>query len=283
MQAEGDGLMVGAKRMLGAWMLLALGATALALAFSGLGRAASPALTSSASGALRIAGSDGNRAILRAGNLAPGEQVRGAAEIRNASEDSAALSLAALGLHDVAGSGGGLLSGKLWLTVRDVTSRADAIVYAGPFADLGTIRAGALAPGERRRYEFTAALPDAGPASLDDSFAGASTGIDYRWTLTGGAGARCATQLDGDAGTNRVIGTVGGDRIRTGAGGDWIYADEGRDCIEPGPGRDRVFASPGDDVIDARDGVADTIGCSAGDDVVYADPVDVTRHCETVR
>jgi hypothetical protein len=271
-----------AKRMLGGWALLALGAVALALAFSGLGRAATPALSSAASGALRIAGSDGNRAILRAANLAPGDQVHGAAEIRNASEDSAALTLSALGLHDVAGPGGGLLSTTLKLTVRDVTSRADAIVYSGPFAGLRTLRAGALAPGEKRRYEFTASLPG-GSATLDDYFAGASTGIDYRWTLSGGAEARCATQLDGDTGTNKVIGTVGGDRIRTGAGADWIYADDGRDCIEPGPGRDRVFASPGDDVIDARDGAADIIGCSAGDDVVFADPVDVTRRCETVR
>ncbi|HEX3241304.1 MAG TPA: hypothetical protein VHR18_14345 [Solirubrobacterales bacterium] len=273
----------GRKRLLGAWALLGIGAVALALAFSGLGRAATPALTSAASGALRIAGSDGDRAILRAANLAPGDQVRGRAEIRNAGEDPASLSLAALGLHDVAGAGGGLLSARLRLTVRDVTSRADSVVYSGPFADLGTIRAGALAPGERRRYEFTATLPGGGQAALDDSLAGASTGIDYRWTLTGGAGGRCATQLGGDTGTNKVVGTIGGDRIRTGAGGDWIYGDDGRDCIESGPGRDRVFASPGDDVIDARDGTADVIGCSAGDDVVFADPVDVTRHCEIVR
>lgn len=273
----------GAKRTLGAWALLALGACALALAFSGLGRAATPALTSVASGALRIAGSDANRAILRAANLAPGDEVRGTAEIRNASEDPAALSLSALGLRDVAGPGGGLLSTKLRLTVRDVTAGADAIVYSGPFAGLGTIRAGALATGERRRYEFTATLPGAGPAALDDSFAGSATGIDYRWTLTGGALARCATGLGGDAGANRIFGTVGGDRVRTGAGHDWIYGGEGRDCIDPGRGRDRVFAGPGDDVIDARDGAADTIGCSAGTDVVTVDRFDVTRRCETVR
>ncbi|HET7444625.1 MAG TPA: hypothetical protein VFJ57_08205 [Solirubrobacterales bacterium] len=270
-------------RIAGGWALFAIGAVALALAFSGLGRADARSMKTRAGGAMRIAGSAADEAILGAANLAPGEVVRGAVEIRNLGHGPAALTLAPVDLHDVPGPGGGRLSGDLELTIRDVTHSSTGIVYSGPFAGLRTMRVGALAKGERRRYAFEAKLPDSSSPALDDLFAGASTAVDYRWTLTGAAAARCATRLSGDGGPNRVVGTVGGDRISGGPGRDRLLGEGGEDCIDGGAGRDRLSGGSGDDLIRSRDGVADVVDCGDGDDVVLADAKDVVRNCEVER
>jgi hypothetical protein len=269
-------------RIAGGWALFAIGAVALALAFSGLGRAEARSLKTRASGAMRIAGSAANEAIFAAANLAPGEVVRGAVEIRSLGHGPTALTLAPLNLHDLPGPGGGRLSDHLQLTIRDVTGHSSGIVYSGSFAALRTIRVGALAKGERRRYAFEAMLP-AGAPSLDDPFAGARTDVDYRWTLTGAAAAKCATRLSGDGGANRVVGTVGGDRISGGAGRDRLLGEAGEDCLDGGPGRDRISGGPGDDVIRARDGAADVVDCGDGADLAIADAKDILRSCERIR
>lgn len=270
-------------RIAGGWALFAIGAVALALAFSGLGRADARSIKTRAGGAMRIAGSAGDEAIFAAANLAPGGSVRGTVEIRNLGHGPAALTLAPVDLHDVPGPGGGRLSSDLELTIRDVTHSSTGIVYSGPFAGLRTVRVGALAKGERRRYAFEAELPNSPSPSVDDPFAGASTDVDYRWTLTGAAGARCATRLFGDGAGNRVVGTVGGDRITGGPGRDRLLGEGGDDCIDGGAGRDRLGGGSGDDLIRARDGVADVVDCGDGDDVVLADPKDLLRSCEVER
>jgi Ca2+-binding RTX toxin-like protein len=270
-------------RIAGGWALLAIGAVALALAFSGLGRADARSLKTKASGAMRIAGSDANEAIFGAANLAPGASVRGTVEIRNLGRSPAALTLAPSNLHDVSGPGGGRLSGGLELTIRDTTGRSNGIVYSGAFGALRTLRVGALAKGERRRYAFEAKLPGSASPSLDDPFAGASTSVDYRWTLTGAVGVKCATRLSGDAGANRVVGTVGGDRIKGGAGRDRLTGEAGEDCIDGGPGRDRISGGSGDDVIRARDGTPDVVDCGEGDDLAIVDSKDTLRNCERTR
>lgn len=270
-------------RIAGGWALFAIGAVALALAFSGPGRADARSMKTKAGGAMRIAGSAANEAIFGAANLAPGGVVRGSVEIRNLGHGPAALTLAPVDLSDAPGSGGGRLSSELELTVRDVTHGSTGIVYSGPFAGLRTMRVGALAKGERRRYAFEAKLPNSPSPSVDDPFAGASTDVDYRWTLTGAAAARCATKLSGDGGANRVVGTVGGDRISGGPGRDRLLGEGGDDCIDGGAGRDRLNGGPGDDLIRARDGVADVVDCGDGDDVVIADSKDVLRGCEVER
>jgi hypothetical protein len=276
---------MSARRLeaLGGLLLLAVGVTALALAFSGPGSASAQPLTASASGAMRIASSSANQAILSAANMWPGGSVRGTTEIRNGGKASAALALAPQNLGDAAGAGGGVLSSALQLTVRDVTGGSDAIVFSGRFGSLGRIRVGALAPGERRRYSFTAVLPDTGSAEAQDAFAGARTSVDYRWSLTGQAFARCATRLSGEGRANRLIGTVGGDRIAGGAGADRIDGRGGDDCLAGGPGRDSLNGGSGDDSIQARDGAADRLDCGAGEDVATVDPKDTTRGCETLR
>lgn len=267
-------------RIAGGWALVAISVVALALSFSGLGRADARAMKTRATGAMRIAGSAANEAILTAANLAPGGSVRGTVEIRNLGHGPAALVMAPLNLRDAPGPGGGRLSAGLQLTVRDVTGGSSGIVYSGSFAALKTVRVGALAKGERRRYAFEAKLPSSPSPSLDDPFAGASTVVDYRWTLTGAVAAKCATRLYGDGGANRVVGTVGGDRIGGGPGRDKLIGGGGRDCLDGGPGRDRLNGGPGDDVLRARDGSADVVDCGEGDDFAIVDAKDTVRSCE---
>jgi hypothetical protein len=269
-----------AVRIAGGWTLVAIAAIALALAFSGLGRADARSMKSHATGAMRIAGSAANEAILAAANLAPGGSVRGTVEIRNLGHGPAALVLAPLNLRDLPGPGGGRLSAGLQLTVRDVTGGSSGIVYAGPFDALHPVRVGALAKGERRRYSFEATLPGSPSPSLDDPFAGASTEVDYRWALTGAAPAKCATRLSGDGAANRIVGTVGGDWIAGRAGRDRLIGEGGRDCLDGGPGRDRLSGGPGDDVLRARDGSADLVDCGPGEDRAIVDPKDTVRSCE---
>jgi len=267
-------------RIAGGWALVAIGVVALALSFSGLGRADARSMKARATGAMRIAGSAADEAIFAAANLAPGGSVRGTVEIRNLGHGPAALMLAPLNLRDLPGAGGGRLSAGLALTVRDVTGGSSGIVYSGPFDALHPVRVGALGKGERRRYAFEARLPSSPSPSLDDPFAGASTDVDYRWTLTGAAPARCATRLYGDGGANRVVGTVGGDRIAGGAGRDRLIGEGGRDCLDGGPGRDRLSGGPGDDVLRARDGSADLVDCGEGEDLAIVDAKDTVRSCE---
>ncbi len=261
------------------WALLAVGVAALALGLSGLGRASAQVLEAKASGAMRISGSNANGAILTASDLAPGQSASGVVEIRDAGTRPATLKLAATNLQE--GGGGALIGPSLQLTVRDLTRSSDAIVYSGPLSGLGTIRAGALAAGERRRYSFEATLPD--PGLVDNALAGAWARLDFRWTLTGATAAPCATQLSGDAGPNRIVGTVGGDRISGGAGADRLIGGDGNDCIDGGPGRDRISGGEGDDKINARDGVADVVDCGPGNDTANVDKKDTVRNCETVR
>ncbi len=268
-------------RALGGWLLVALGVAALALFVSGLDRAAARPLRASASGAMRIADSSGEAAILTAADLAPGETVRGSVAVGDTGSSPAALSLATLALRE--GGGGSPLAAALWLTVRDVTGNAEAIVYAGPFAGLEAARVGTLGPGETREYVFEATLPESG-AVTDPGLAGAWASADYSWRLSGAVLAPCATGLEGTGDGDRVVGTVGGDRISGGSGADVVYGGARDDCISGGPGRDRLFGNRGEDTIIARDGYPDLVVCGLGaGDVAVVDPSDRVYGCETAR
>lgn len=282
----------------GTWALLALSAVVLALSCTGFVRAAPEPLQAHARGGLRIAGSGGERAILSGSDLAPGGTVRGSVAIRDRGSRPATLVLAGLHLRN---GGGGPLSSALLLTVRDITRRSDGIIYSGPLSGLRRLRAGALAPGQRRRYLFEATVPDPGPGVVDDTLAGAWTRVDFRWRLKRATRRRCATRFWGDAGRNRIFGTVRGDRIRGGAGPDRLVGGRGRDCLlggagpdrllggpgddrlVGGPGHDLISGGPGDDRIFARDGVRDRVECGPGDDLAVIDRFDRIRGCERVK
>ena len=266
-------------RLIGTWALLAIGVAAVAFGLSGLGRASAQEMESKASGAMRIAGSNANGAILTASGLAPGESIDGTVAIRDAGTRAAALKLSPTNLQQ--GGGAAPLAPALRLTVRDLSKGSDAIVYSGSLAGLRTIRVGALAPKEQRRYSFEATLPETG--LVDNALSGAWARVDFRWTLTGAAAAACATRLNGDNGPNRIVGTVGGDRIKGAGGADRLLGGDGNDCIDGGPGADRISGGKGNDKINARDGVADVVDCGPGSDTARVDKIDKVRNCETVR
>jgi len=193
---------------------------------------------------LRLSSSAGSRPILSGANLVPGGTVEGAVTIRNRGKGPGTLALTRRALAERAGLGGGLLSGALELTVRDVTKRSDAILYAGPLATMPTLRVAYLKPGERRQYKFSAALADSLGASALEA---AQASFDYRWQLAGSEPKKCALKFSGNEGPNRIVGSAGSDKITGGSGKDKLFGGEGDDCIDAGPGKDVVDCGPGED------------------------------------
>jgi hypothetical protein len=239
-------------------LTLALVATALA---SSAGRTQAPrsgAAATAASGAMRVADSRGEGAILSAPALAPGGATTGAVTISNRGA-SGWLDLRARNVADRPGPGGGVLSRALRVSVQDITGGSQAAVYSGPIAAMPTLRLGLVPAGTHRRYRFTAILPD--PGGIDNALSAAAIDFDYSWKLSGARPAHCSVTLTGDRGANRIVGTAGSDRISGGAGADVIKAGAGYDCVSGGRGRDRI-------------------DCGPGEDAVRAEPADVTRSCE---
>jgi spore coat-associated protein N len=159
---------------------LAAGATAsLALALNA--PAARPeARLQLADGTLSQSNPLGGAAILSAHDMRPGDVATGSVTIANTGSVAGDFSLSSFDVTDVPGRRGGLLSGVLSATVRDVTDpAAPRQVYAGPLGSMPVRQLGALAPGERRTYSFAVALP-AAVSRLDD-VQGASVSVGYRW------------------------------------------------------------------------------------------------------
>jgi hypothetical protein len=108
--------------------------------------------------------------------------------------------------------------------------------------------------------------------------------------LGGGAGD---DMLDADAPERRDPNDApGSDSVNGDAGDDWIdgrerddvlLGDAGHDHVIGGDGADELSGGPGIDLIESIDGVADTVACGDGDDVVRADSLDtVASDCEAV-
>jgi spore coat-associated protein N len=132
-------------------------------------------------GSLSLKNSLDGQAVFSADDMAPGESAAGTVNVSNAGSMAGDLTLAGGEPLDTPGEGGGLLSERLGLVVRDVTS--GVTVYSGPLLGLGALRLGRLGPGAARAYSFTASLP----ADAGDSVEGASTVIAYRWTVEAAA------------------------------------------------------------------------------------------------
>jgi hypothetical protein len=139
-------------------------------------------------GSLALSSSRDGSAIFTAAHMAPGHAASGTVTIRNTGTLWGALRLSASGLTDVPGAGGGFLSGRLRLTVREVTGTVPATVYAGPLATMPARALGLLGPGRARRFAFAATMPDGGapasPTGGDNAFANASTSVRYRWSAS---------------------------------------------------------------------------------------------------
>jgi hypothetical protein len=176
--------------------LIALAACAAALggcATTGSGPAGPRAEIAQAQGDLAVANSRSGQAIFRAEGLAPGEERSGQVRLTNSGALAGELALIQADVRDRPGQGGGLLSDKVLLAVRDVTDPGDPItVFAGPLGVLDDRGLGAIAPGENRDYRFTVRLPDGGPppgpTTGDNAYEGSALTVRYVWRTTAADG-----------------------------------------------------------------------------------------------
>jgi Tol biopolymer transport system component len=81
---------------------------------------------------------------------------------------------------------------------------------------------------------------------------------------------------------DKICALPGRDEVYGGRGNDLLDSGNGSDIVAGGPGRDVILARGGNDTIYARDGERDDIDCGSERDLVLADRLDVTHHCETV-
>lgn len=162
-------------------LTLALAVAAIASSQPQLDQAKPTEATASATGALRIADSRGEAAVLKAPALAPGGTTVGGLTIHNLGP-AARLVLSRSRLVETLGPGGASLVEALRLRIRHVDGGEGRTVYAGPLAAMPTLRLGLLEEDESRRYRFIAFLPE--PGLLDNSLMGSRLRFDYRWHLT---------------------------------------------------------------------------------------------------
>jgi len=163
------------------FLLLAGSATAAVLGRSG-GPGAEAAVIR-AEGSFAFTNSREGTPIFTASGIGPGDSASGTVEITDSGSEAAALTLTQHNLVDTPGGGGGVLSAQLTLRVTDVTAPgAPVSVYSGPLASMPPQSAGTLAAGASRTFEFVASLPEAGPATDQNSVQGASTSVGYSWT-----------------------------------------------------------------------------------------------------
>lgn len=101
--------------------------------------------------------------------------------------------------------------------------------------------------------------------------------------------------LDGGDGNDKLTGRSGNDKLDGGAGDDFLEGGFDDDVLTGGPGKDSLVGDEtasntigtGNDLINADDGVGETISCGPGADVANVDaldqvPVDTQNLCETV-
>ena len=135
-------------------------------------------------GAFEISNSGEGQPIFAATGLAPGGSAHGRVTIEDTGSVPVTLKLQRGALTDTPGIGGGVLSGRLQLTVADVTEPSrPRTIYTGPLDSMPEQDAGELQPGGSRTYEFTATLPDGSP-SAQNTLQEASATIAYAWNAT---------------------------------------------------------------------------------------------------
>jgi PASTA domain len=146
--------------------------------------AASPKLelTAGPGDTLTLANSKEAGAILSLGGMRPGDSVTDTVSLGNTGTIPGDLTLSTSNLVDTPGPGGGALSGKLDLRVRDTTNAGSPVtVYNGKIGAVTPVDLGSLAAGEDRVYEFRVSFPDAGPGA-ENAHQGSSMSIQFDWT-----------------------------------------------------------------------------------------------------
>jgi len=133
-------------------------------------------------GVLRVSNSLDGRAILTAPHLAPGQGASGQVRLSNEGELPGSFELRQRIASERAGTGGGLLSSRLRLTIDRIDPSPPVPIYAGPINGLSSVGLGWLARNTAQTYEFRVVLPEGG--TTDDLYQGATLTASYDWTAT---------------------------------------------------------------------------------------------------
>lgn len=168
---------------------LVLGAIAVAAAAAGHGDPSSPRpVATVASGSFDLENSRGDMPIFDASDIGPGDGASGTVTISNDGDEAGELTLGQHDVNDAPGAGGGLLSRRMSMRIREVGDPKSKPLYDGALAPMPTLELGPLEPGQSRVFEFDAALPEsgtpAGAAIGDNAFQGAALSVGYSWTAT---------------------------------------------------------------------------------------------------
>jgi hypothetical protein len=145
-------------------------------------------LASGPGGSLTLSNDKEAAAVLSLGGMRPGDSVTDTVTLGNTGTLDGDLSLATSNLVDTPGSGGGALSGKLDLRIRDVTVPASpVVVYNGKIGALTPVALGTLAAGAARVYEFRVFFPDVAPGA-ENAYQGSAVSVQFDWSaFNGGA------------------------------------------------------------------------------------------------
>ena len=139
-------------------------------------------LTGGGGGSLTLSNTKEGAAVLSLGGIKPGDSITDTVTLGNTGTLPGDLSLDTSNLVDVPGSGGGALSGKLDLRVRDITNAGSPVtVYTGKIAGLTPVALGTLAAGDSRVYEFKVDFPDTG-AGAENAYQGSGMSVQFDWT-----------------------------------------------------------------------------------------------------
>jgi hypothetical protein len=165
---------------------LAATAAAAAVGHGGDRRSAHPVATATA-GSFALESSRNGTPIFEASDIGPGDSASGTVEITNESEESGELTLRQHDVVDTPGAGGGLLSSRMSMRIRDLSDPGrPRSVYEGALAPMPALQLGPLGPGQSRVYEFVASLPDrgapTGAVAGDNALQAAAVSVGYTWT-----------------------------------------------------------------------------------------------------
>lgn len=147
---------------------------------------AKPVATATA-GSFDFENSRNGTPIFEASEIGPGDTTSGTVEIVNEGEEPGELTLRQHDVVDTPGAGGGLLSDRMSMRIRDVSDPGQpSSIYDGALAPMPALQLGPFEPGQSRVYEFVAGLPDrgtpAGAVAGDNALQAAAVSVGYAWT-----------------------------------------------------------------------------------------------------
>jgi hypothetical protein len=166
-------------------LAMALAAIGLAVAAPGRGHDPARASLQAASGSVSISNSLAGAAVLTADDMRPGGSADGTVTIGNDGDVAGRFGLDVVDVVDTPGPGGGALSGRVVLTVDDLT--AALRLYSGPLAGFPESDVGTLEPGDEHEFRLTLAWPTG--SGDDNLFQGSALSLGLSWHagVAGGA------------------------------------------------------------------------------------------------